>query len=203
MLEIHTKPGKSAREKILSSAICLFSQKGYDGVAVREIVHLAGVTKPVLYYYFKNKEGLYLTLLEEVLNKYRGVLETASDAEGTTVDQLVRLIELQLDFCHENQTLIRLCYGALCNPPSDLPPYDFDRFSQANFAALKEIVNRGVERGELNGKHTEGLAVALLAIVNIYAMDQVYGQGKISKETAKRSVEILYHGIKQVDEETG
>ncbi len=192
---------KSARERILLSAIHLFSEKGYDGVAVREIVQRAGLTKPVLYYYFGNKERLYLTLVEEALNKYRGVLERALDTDGTTVDQLVRLVEVQLDFCHENQRLIRFCYGALCNPPPDVPAYDFDRFSQANFTALREIVDRGVERGELDGQLTENLAVALLAIVNIYAMDQVYGQGNISKKTVKKVVEILYRGIEKTDGE--
>ena len=45
-------------EKILHVAICLFAQKGYDATSTREIVEAAGVTKPMLYYYFGSKEGL-------------------------------------------------------------------------------------------------------------------------------------------------
>jgi len=37
---------------------------------VREIVAAAGVTKPVLYYYFRNKEGIYLELMQGSLPRW-------------------------------------------------------------------------------------------------------------------------------------
>ena len=52
-------------ERLLSAARELFARKGYNGTTVREIVAAVGVTKPVLYYYFRNKEGVYLELLRE------------------------------------------------------------------------------------------------------------------------------------------
>ncbi|MBW2208934.1 MAG: helix-turn-helix transcriptional regulator, partial [Deltaproteobacteria bacterium] len=50
---------QDARAVLLEAATALFAQKGYAGTSVREIVERAGVTKPVLYYYFENKEGLF------------------------------------------------------------------------------------------------------------------------------------------------
>ncbi|NIW00329.1 TetR family transcriptional regulator, partial [Candidatus Saccharibacteria bacterium] len=41
-----------ARERLLETAIGMFAQKGYAGTSVREIAEQAGVSKPVLYYYF-------------------------------------------------------------------------------------------------------------------------------------------------------
>ncbi|MCE1227092.1 MAG: TetR/AcrR family transcriptional regulator, partial [Geobacteraceae bacterium] len=49
----------NVRQRLLDAALQLFSTKGYAATSVRELVEAAGVTKPVLYYYFKNKEGLY------------------------------------------------------------------------------------------------------------------------------------------------
>ena len=46
------------REKILNCALELFHARGYDAVGVQEIAETAGVTKPTLYYYFRNKRGL-------------------------------------------------------------------------------------------------------------------------------------------------
>ena len=42
-----------ARTKLLESALTLFSQKGYEGTSIREIIQGAEVTRPVLYYYFR------------------------------------------------------------------------------------------------------------------------------------------------------
>ncbi len=50
----------SVRQRLLRAASDLFAQKGYAATTVREIVAAVGVTKPVLYYYFGSKEGLYL-----------------------------------------------------------------------------------------------------------------------------------------------
>ena len=52
-MQLHTRGSLSAARE-------LFARKGYSGTSVREIVAAADVTKPVLYYYFRNKEGLYL-----------------------------------------------------------------------------------------------------------------------------------------------
>lgn len=51
--------GEGARERILREATRLFGHAGYAGASVREVVEAAGVTKPTLYYYFKNKEDLF------------------------------------------------------------------------------------------------------------------------------------------------
>ncbi len=39
-------------KRLLESALVLFSEKGYEGASIREIIERAGVTRPVLYYYF-------------------------------------------------------------------------------------------------------------------------------------------------------
>ena len=52
------------RERLLETASQLFASKGYASTSVREIVARAGVSKPVLYYHFQSKEGLYYAILE-------------------------------------------------------------------------------------------------------------------------------------------
>ena len=53
----------AVRERLLREALRLFTERGYAATTVREIVAAAGVTKPVLYYYFGSKEGLYLEIM--------------------------------------------------------------------------------------------------------------------------------------------
>lgn len=56
---------ESTREKIFQSAVELFAEKGYKGVSVREICEKSGVSKPALYYYFKDKENLLFEMVKE------------------------------------------------------------------------------------------------------------------------------------------
>lgn len=58
-----------AETKLLRSALTLFSEKGYEGTSIREIIEGAGVTRPVLYYYFENKEDLFRRLFETTFSE--------------------------------------------------------------------------------------------------------------------------------------
>ena len=51
---------QGARARLLEAGVKLFSEKGYANTSVREIVELASVSKPILYYYFKSKEEILL-----------------------------------------------------------------------------------------------------------------------------------------------
>src|SRR5574344_893215 len=46
------------KAKILETALGLFALKGYDACGVQEIADACGITKPTLYYYFGNKNGI-------------------------------------------------------------------------------------------------------------------------------------------------
>lgn len=47
------------REKILEEALTLFSQKGYNGVSVREIAGAIGIKESSLYNHFANKQEIF------------------------------------------------------------------------------------------------------------------------------------------------
>ena len=58
--------GEKTKSTILKAAEKLFAEKGYDGTGVEDIATEAGVNKALLYYHFKNKEGILETLFESL-----------------------------------------------------------------------------------------------------------------------------------------
>ena len=51
-------------EQTLTVARSLFAERGYSAVTMDEVAAEVGVTKPLLYNYFGNKEGLYIACME-------------------------------------------------------------------------------------------------------------------------------------------
>jgi AcrR family transcriptional regulator len=72
----------NARQRILETATDMFAEKGYAGTYVREIVEKAGVSKPVLYYYFQSKEGLFYAILEWAADVQQIILNEIVDVSG-------------------------------------------------------------------------------------------------------------------------
>lgn len=56
------EPGK--REKIINAAMTEFALRGYEKASTNEIVKKAGISKGLLFHYFKNKKNLFLFLLD-------------------------------------------------------------------------------------------------------------------------------------------
>ena len=59
------------RKRILASALSLFVKKGYDKTTFTDIASRLGMTKGAVYWHFESKEKLLVTLLDEMLNKFR------------------------------------------------------------------------------------------------------------------------------------
>src|SRR5689334_21346483 len=60
---------EKTRASILKAALEEFAQEGVSGARIDEIARRAAVNKALLYYYFKDKEGLYSAVLEQVFSE--------------------------------------------------------------------------------------------------------------------------------------
>src|SRR5215468_12445924 len=57
--------GRDTRARLLGLALQLFAEQGYEQTSLREIAERLGVTKAALYYYFKSKEDIVRSLVED------------------------------------------------------------------------------------------------------------------------------------------
>jgi AcrR family transcriptional regulator len=87
-------PDSSGRDAILDTSAKLFSQQGYTGVSIRDIAQACGMTNAALYYHFKNKEDLFLAMLQRDHNKAMTALHEAANRPGDLREDLKRLVTL-------------------------------------------------------------------------------------------------------------
>jgi AcrR family transcriptional regulator len=80
-----TAHGELSREKILASAIGLFSERGFAGTSVADVCERAGVVKTALYWHFESKEGLLDAALARVAEAWIEQIR-ASVEEVTGID---------------------------------------------------------------------------------------------------------------------
>ena len=69
------RTGDSVRDRMFRAAIELFAKKGYPGTTIRDIVQKADVTQPMVYYYFGNKEQLFITCIREINRRINAAYE--------------------------------------------------------------------------------------------------------------------------------
>ena len=142
-------------DRILQSALGLFTQKGYDATSVREICEAAGITKPTLYHFYKSKDGVYRALVDGVLEEFRRTLLAELEAPGTTAECLKRVARAYFASARGHRQLMRFIFALIHNPPASAPPTDFVQYYEGLVGCIAARVEEGVARGELAPGPTE------------------------------------------------
>ncbi|UCF82811.1 MAG: helix-turn-helix transcriptional regulator [Desulfobacteraceae bacterium] len=74
------KDGQKTKKKILKVAEKLFSEKGFDGASVDKIAKTAGVNKALIYYHFKNKNDIIVSLFKNIVEEVEEYVDRSFDA---------------------------------------------------------------------------------------------------------------------------
>jgi TetR/AcrR family transcriptional regulator len=79
------------RRRVLDQARRIFARDGFAGTNVNEIAAGAGISVGALYKYFRTKEDLFLTLIEEAHSTLERVLGGIAAEEGSLLDKIVQI----------------------------------------------------------------------------------------------------------------
>ncbi|WP_158811248.1 TetR family transcriptional regulator [Beijerinckia sp. L45] len=98
-----TKPprindSQKTREDILAVALEEFSTHGLAGARVDTIAARTKTTKRMIYYYFKDKEGLYLATLERAYAEIREAEERLDTTDLSPSEAIRRIVEFTFDY---------------------------------------------------------------------------------------------------------
>ena len=99
-----SKGSTSTDERLLASAVSLFSKNWYGTVSVAAICREAGLSNGVYYRYFQGKEELFRRILQQVLEMIRDAVATPRGA--TRRERLHSLVQAVVGFSREHPDLV-------------------------------------------------------------------------------------------------
>jgi TetR/AcrR family transcriptional regulator len=189
------EPDAGARERLLAAALDLFNEKGYAATSVRELVAAAGVTKPVLYYYFANKEGIYLELMQNSYGTFESLVGGIS-LKGSAQESIIQFCRDLFDISVERLELVRLIYAIYYGPPQGAPPFDLGAYFVRMLELIQRMVRAGMDRNELQQGSVEDMSRAIIAILTSSINDLLCGrEAKLDREGLVRMLRLLMDGI--------
>ncbi len=148
------KASSDPRQRLLDAGLKLFANRGYAGTAVQDITEEAKVTKPTLYYYFENKEGLFQALVDQAMDERLRLMQHAAPPGKATVDQLVDIIAILTDFARRQPDLLRITFAIAFAADGEYPT-GFKKHAKmrASFEFIAGIIHAGQERGVLSSDY--------------------------------------------------
>jgi AcrR family transcriptional regulator len=185
----------NSRERILEIATDLFAEKGYAGTYVREIVEKAGVSKPVLYYYFQSKEGLFYAILEWATDVQQNVLNEVFQASGTVLERFIYLYRQVYEGIREYQSLYKMIHGLIYGPPQGAPEYDFYKFQADMFVAVKRIYSEGLSAGEIKRADEDEVAFLVLSLIDFCLNIDNAAPEMADSQRPERLLRLAFQGL--------
>jgi AcrR family transcriptional regulator len=190
----------SLRKRLMKAGTKVFAQKGYAGASVNEIARKAGASKPVLYYYFKNKEGLYLAILshgfEERMRLMREAFETPTDWRN----RLVKMVDSVLCMARQRQDLYKVTFHAAFAPKDEAPRgIQLQKKGRHAIEVFRNFLKQGLEeRFFRKDVDLRVLAAALHGQLLFYALMQTLNPSALPPRLrAEEIVEIFLNGAKR------
>ncbi len=139
---------KRTRAKILASAHDLFAEKGFSAANITEIVERAQTTKPMIYYHFGNKEGLFAAVLEEVYAEMREIEASVTEAGMPVQDAMRRLVQVTFDYHAAHPDWVRLISVANIHGAQHITQSGTIALkNSAVVTILQQLLRRGAQEG--------------------------------------------------------
>ena len=157
------------RNAILAAAAQAFQEKGLHATSMADIAERSGVAKGTLYNFFASKEELYFTLIEEKLHAFFLYVQdevnqvAATRREDHAHDpRRVRVLRSQ------SRVLPDLCLDverAESTAQQDLGERVHQKYGII-LDRVAEIIQAGIEAGEIKPAHPKEMAQALIGMLN-------------------------------------
>ena len=200
MTSSSTSPGgreAEVRERIFASALRHFSQKGFAATSLREVSEDAQTTKPMIYYYFGSKEGLYASIVRQILEEMADGIREGLPAEAPVHEQLMAFCERYLDHFLQQEEIIALVLREVFG----LGGVPMAEFSQALGVRVRQpldaIIARGMETGVLRRDNVTTCATAVTGILNMFILAHVFGGAEIDHESPLQQVGYYLAGLRE------
>jgi len=190
-------PDAQIRELMLKSAAQLFNRKGYAATTVREIVASVGVSKPVLYYYFGNKEGIYFEMMRGPFRKFDAVLQGCQQNGGSASERLLDLFDRTLALFLEHIEAVRIMYSLHYGPPQGAPFFDFKAYHTRFWQTVRGLIEEGFECGEFRRIDSNDATWAVIGPLTVATEAGLsHSELAVSAEGLSRVLKIVLDGIR-------
>jgi len=131
---------ENSRQKILDIAIELFSKSGFSNVSIREIAQSAGIKSASLYYYFPNKQAIYLDAIEHAFSNKAAIFNEVLNSELTALERLEQFIYQFTQLMSQDEQFRRLLQREILDGDETRLKYIAEKIFKELFGAFSQLI---------------------------------------------------------------
>ena len=138
------------RESLCAAASKLFAERGTDGVTMRALAEVMGISPMKPYHYFRDKEDILAAAMTRAFNRFLAAIERADSIEGTPQERATAKRYAYVQFALAEPDNYRIMFELPHPDPAKHPLLQtaMDRARTVMHSSLDELVALGVVAGD-------------------------------------------------------
>jgi AcrR family transcriptional regulator len=193
---------EATRKNILEIATEEFADKGFSGARVDDIAARTNTSKRMIYYYYADKEGLFVAVIEEAYGRIRQI-EAALKLDHLEPESALRtLVGFTFDYQNANEAFIRLVMVENIHKGVHLARSgNIEELNLPVIATLRDIYRRGLSAGVFRDGideidlHMSISALCFFNVANRATFSRIFKREMASPDALARRREIVIDTI--------
>ena len=186
---------------LLSAAEHLFALKGYDRATMQDIAKEAQYATGTAYLYFKDKESLYFSLLEEKISDMMSIIKEKTAGAKDIREELNILIYESLVFFENNQDFFHIFVSETSRFRWVIDSkINSSKLMSEHMSYLADIIRKAqqhkVIRGDFKAESIADIFTAILSTVIVGLLKEKTGQFGEIKDTAGYIFDLFMNGVR-------
>ncbi|OGR81841.1 MAG: hypothetical protein A2X32_06505 [Elusimicrobia bacterium GWC2_64_44] len=193
------KKGDRTRQRILETASAMMAESGPDAVSMREISAKLKITKPVLYYYFKDKDELIKASFMEGTKHFDELLARIQDPQLSLEAKLESVFTNHLDFIRRYPDMPKCALKIMTSPSASVLSGLARGLKQRNRAAMRAMMEASAAKERLSKAGIEGILHMISAVIGYFMIEaRENGVASLDKGLPGRLSKLLCAGARSL-----
>jgi AcrR family transcriptional regulator len=186
------------KDQILDAASEVFAQKGVYETRMDDIVKESGLSKGTLYWYFKSKDEIILSIFDRMFGREFQEVKNLVDSEGSATERMLKFAQIFSDDIRRMQRLIPLAYEFIAWAFRRKVVQDaFKSYVNQFMDILVPLLQQGIDSGEFRNINPNNAAITIGAIIEGTFLIWVYDKSLVDPEKhIREGILLLLEGLK-------
>ena len=185
------------KSQILDAAVKVIAKRGFAEARMDDIVEEAGISKGLVYWYFKSKDAVLEALVRRLFQPEMGTIRELPRQPGTARDRLLRFADQSARQVAAIMRLVPITFEfytmAFRNKPIRKV---INEFFATYFENIKEVIDQGITAGEFRKTDPAQAAVTIGAVLEGALLLWMFDLRPVDLATQIRSgVETVVRGL--------
>ncbi|MCX4549684.1 TetR/AcrR family transcriptional regulator [Streptomyces sp. NBC_01387] len=183
-------------ETLLTVAVRVFNERGYDGTSMEHLSRAAGISKSSIYHHVAGKEELLRRAVSRAIDGLFGVLEEPGAARGRAIQRVEYVTRRTVEVLTAELPYVTLLLRVRGNTKTERWAMERRReFDQRVADLLKAAVSEGDLRSDVDIRLATRLLFGMInSLVEWYRPAQ--GTGPDAEQLAEAVVQLAFEGLR-------